>query len=157
MNLNKKQTIAVLDQAQEMADAFNSVDGKVMHISIMYVGFYLWSFQNCVKDHGYYAEAKGCEYDQQFALTTTGEPIALPEYCYRLSRNLLVHVSLFYDIHNPTQYKMEYKLTAGHIDPAVKGKEGFMDQLNFIDKEDSQRFQFFRKCDIDSLSNYFIS
>ena len=51
---------------------------------------------------------------------------------------------------------MSYKLTASHIDPAVKGKERFMEQgLDFIDKEDSQRFQFFGRCDIDSLSNYF--
>ena len=95
MNLNKKQTIAVIDQAQEMADAFNSVDGKVMHISVMYVGF--WSYK--VIDH---AEKERCGYLQYFALTTTGEPIALPEYCYRLSRNPHVHVSLFYDWQNVT-------------------------------------------------------
>ena len=53
MNLNKKQVIAVLDQAQEMADAFNSVDGKVMHISVMYVGFYALSSADCLKRHGY--------------------------------------------------------------------------------------------------------
>ena len=41
VNLNKKQAIAVLDQAQEMADAFKSVDGKVMHISVYYVGFWV--------------------------------------------------------------------------------------------------------------------
>ena len=81
-------------------------------------------------------------------MTTTGEPIGLQEYCYRLCRNPQVHVALFYDFHK------RRKLTAGHIDPAVKGKEGF-NELDFIDKEDSQRFQFFWKCDIDSLSNYF--
>ena len=95
VNLNKKQAIAVLDQAQEMADAFNSVDGKVMHISVMYVGFWEWSGSAYVQDHGYDAEKEGCEYGQCFALTTTGEPIALQEYCYRLSRNPHVHVSLF--------------------------------------------------------------
>ena len=36
----------------------------------------------------------------------------------------------------------------------MKGKEGF-NELDFIDKENSQRFQFFPWCDIESLSNYF--
>ena len=30
-----------------------------------------------------------------------------------------------------------------------------VNELDFIDKKDSQRFQFFPFCDIDSLSNYF--
>ena len=156
MNLNKKQTIAVLDQAQEMADAFNSVDGKVMHISVMYVGFWAWSSFDYMIKHGYDAKEEGCDYTQRFALTTTGEPIALPEYCYRLSRNPHVHVSLFYDFQKVTDVKMVKNITAGHIDPAVKGKEGF-NELDFIDKEDSQRCLFFDWCNIDSLSNYFIS
>ena len=88
-----------------MADAFNSVDGKVMHISVYYVGFCAKSFMVCVNDHGYSAKKEGCKYDQRFALTTTGEPIALPEYCYRLSRNPHVHVSLFYDDHSLVTYE----------------------------------------------------
>ena len=104
--------------------------------------------------HGYHAIKEGCKYRQFFALTTTGEPIALPEYCYRLIRNPHVHVSLFYDFQKVTFDKNLTKVTAGHINPAVKGKEGF-NELDFIDMETSQRFQFFWKCDIDSLSNYF--
>ena len=105
-----------------------------------------------MRDHDYAAEYEGCKYDQYFALTTTGEPIGLQEYCYRLSRNPLVHVTLFYDYQKVTDWKI-WGLTAGHIDPAVKGKKGF-NELDLIDKKDSQWFQFFKKCDIDSLSNY---
>ena len=132
VNLNKKQAITVLDQAQEMADAFNLVDGKVMHISVMYVGFWEWSGSAYVQDHGYDAEKEGCEYGQCFALTTTGEPIALQEYCYRLSRNQHVHVSLFFDYQEVTINKNYNNINAGHINPAVKGKEGF-NELEFID------------------------
>ena len=42
---------------------------------------------------------------------------------------------------------------ASHINPAVKGKEGF-NELDFFDREDSQRFLFFQECDVDSLCNY---
>ena len=140
VNLKKLQVITVLNQAQEMADTFKSVDGKVMHISVMYVGFWEGTYGPYFRDHCYNPMIKGYNYRQTFALTTKGEPIALQEYCYRLSRNPHVHVSLFYDCQNVTSNKRYAMLTAGHIDPGEKGKEGFMDQLDFIDKKDSQRF-----------------
>ena len=36
----------------------------------------------------------------------------------------------------------------------MEGKDGF-NELDYIDKEDSQRLQLFLNCDIESLSNYF--
>ena len=77
VNFNKKQVIQRFNQAQGMADAFKSVDGKIMHISVMYVGFLAMSGADCVQDHGYDRRKEGCKYPQYFALTNTGEPVGL--------------------------------------------------------------------------------
>ena len=60
-----------------MADDFKSVDGKVMHISVYYVGFYAILGLKLIDEHGYDYKKEGPEYAQYFVLTTTGEPIGL--------------------------------------------------------------------------------
>ena len=107
--LTKEQTIKEFDKAQELADKFKSEDGTIFGVFVMNISLTMGhSFLNydIFEERNYDAKEEGCKYHQIFALTTTGEPIGMIEYCERLTRNPSVHCVLFYD-HSEEKYEQE--------------------------------------------------